>query len=581
MGTPPLPDRVRPVQLVLGVGAVLLVSAGATLASAYGGAWARTLLLVLAGIATGFALRYARLHSSAETLAAVAAALALAGIAPSGLTLDGEPVTAAALAVVLLGLHWLSPRTVVWPLAAWGAAQLAVLRTLDDVPAALHTGTYLLVTLIGLGVALFGRPLLGRIALVSTAPWWVAGVITGTTSAWTDTGAVPWLSALLVMAAAAGLLPARLRQPLDPLLGPPRAVPVLAGIVAGAAAVGPFSSLDPVVLAVTGFLGVLLATLPAAMLTGWRHGLFVPVSVTAGVVVSGLCLVQLATAGRWAALSLLLLLTALSTVPVVVRRPEERPVALPTVVGCLAASVLLALPDRILAPDVAAALLTCLYAVALLVGSAFDPGSRTATARAATLAAVGAVLLLAAHGDRQVLAAHLAVQGACTLGWAWRTGTVGAWRVGAAQLVVAVWVFAAAGDLRHVEWYSLSAAAGLLIASGRRLRHGPSWPAWGPALLVAVIPSAALAVIAPDSARAVGVLVAAAVALLLGTLAELRAPLLVGAFSALWITVGFGVRALPWPLGTALVIGVLLLALGLRGERRPVAGFGARLADLR
>ena len=96
--------------------------------------------------------------------------------------------------------------------------------------------------------------------------------------------------------------------------------------------------------------------------------------------------------------------------------------ALPTVVGCLAAAVLLALPDGILTPGVAAALLTVLYAVALVVGSAFDTGTRTATARVAALAAVSAVLLLAADGDRQVLAAHLAVQGAFTLGWAWRTG---------------------------------------------------------------------------------------------------------------------------------------------------------------
>ncbi len=287
---------------------------------------------------------------------------------------------------------------------------------------------------------------------------------------------------------------------------------------------------------------------------------------------SGLCLAQLATAGRWSALSLLLLLTALSTVPVVIRRPDERPVALPTVVGCLAASVLLALPDRILTPGVAAALLTVLYAVALVVGSAFDTGSRTATARVAALAAVSAVLLVAADGDRQVLAAHLAVQGACTLGWAWRTGAVTAWRVGAAQLVVAVWVFAAAGDLHHVEWYTLSAAAGLLIAAGHRLRSGPSWPTWGPALLVAVVPSAALAVIAPDAARAVGVLVAAAAALLLGTLAELRAPLLVGAFSALWIAVGFGVRALPWPLGTALVVGPFCSRWGCAASAVPSPG---------
>jgi hypothetical protein len=41
------------------------------------------------------------------------------------------------------------------------------------------------------------------------------------------------------------------------------------------------------------------------------------------------------------------------------------------------------------------------------------------------------------------------------------------------------------------------------------------------------------------------------------------------------------VRALPWPLLAALVVGVALLAVGLLRERRPVAAFGTRLADLR
>ena len=45
MPLPPLPYRARPPQVLLGVGAVLLVSAGATVASAYGGAPARLLLL--------------------------------------------------------------------------------------------------------------------------------------------------------------------------------------------------------------------------------------------------------------------------------------------------------------------------------------------------------------------------------------------------------------------------------------------------------------------------------------------------------------------------------------------------------
>ena len=590
-GGAPLPARLRPLQVVLGVGAVLLVSAGAGVAAAYEGLWAQVLLLVPAGIAIGCSLwaAHARLRSSAGVLAATGAALAVAGSSPAGLTLDGEPVSAALLATAFLAVHLVSPHTAVWPLAAWGAAQLAVLRTLDDVPPGLHSEVYLAVALAGLAIALFGRPMVARFALATTAPWWIAGVVTGTSSAWTDGGARPWVSALLVVTAAAGLLPARLRRPLDPLFGPPRAVPVVAGVVSGVAAVGPFAALDPVVVAVVGFGGVLLATLPASALTGWRRGFFVPVTVAAGIVVSGLCIVLLAAAGRWAALSLLLLLTALPTALVAVRRPEERPVALPTVVGCLAAAVLFALPDDMLDQGPAAVLLTALYAVAMTAGSGLDPGSRVATARAAALAGMTAVVLAAAAGNRPVLAAHLAVQGVCTLGWAWRTGgaapaaalATAAWRVGAAQLVGAAWVLAAAEGATRLEWYTMSAAAGLLIASGRRLTHGPSWPAWGPALLVAVVPSAAVAVIAPDAGRTVAVLVAAAGVMLLGTLAEVRAPVVVGACTALWIAVGFTVRALPWPLATALVVGGLLLAVGTWRERRPVAGFGARLADLR
>jgi hypothetical protein len=47
------------------------------------------------------------------------------------------------------------------------------------------------------------------------------------------------------------------------------------------------------------------------------------------------------------------------------------------------------------------------------------------------------------------------------------------------------------------------------------------------------------------------------------------------------LAIGLTVRALPWQLGTALVVGSALLAIGMLRERRPVAGFDARLADLR
>ena len=55
----------------------------------------------------------------------------------------------------------------------------------------------------------------------------------------------------------------------------------------------------------------------------------------------------------------------------------------------------------------------------------------------------------------------------------------------------------------------------------------------------------------------------------------------IGAGTALALALGLTVRALPWPVATALVVGGVLLAVGARRERRPVAGFAVRLADLR
>ena len=156
------------------------------------------------------------------------------------------------------------------------------------------------------------------------------------------------------------------------------------------------------------------------------------------------------------------------------------------------------------------------------------------------VARLAAVLLLVGGGRHATLALVLAVQGLCTLGWAWRTGrrhrtadddeaSRAAWRVGAAQLVFAAWVGAATAGLAAVEWYSLPAAAGLLLAAGPRLRHGASWPAWGPGLLVAAVPSTVLAVTTSDGARAVGVLIVAAARAGRGARTGIRAPLMVGA----------------------------------------------------
>jgi hypothetical protein len=590
---PRLPWRARPPQVLLAVGAVLLVSAGAAVASVYGGAPVRLLLLALAATAAGFSWRAARagLRSSEETLAASAAGLGIAGSDLGGPVLQGDPATPALLAVVFLVLHRFVPTTVTWPLASWAAAQLAVLRALDWVPDQLRTETCLCVALVGLAVALFGRRVVARVALLTTAPWWLAGVLWGSAGAWVETGAEQWLAAALMIAAAFGLLVARLREALEPLLGPPRAVPVIAGLVAGAATTGAISSLGALAMTLTGYAGVLLATLSAAYLTGWRRGLLLPVALTAGIVMTVLSVVQLAAAGRWSQLCLLLVLTAAPTVFVAVHRPEDRPVAVPTALGCLAGAVLLALPDGLLSPVAAAVLLTALYGAAMAVGTALEPRTRHATAGAAAASMLATVLVLTAEREGAVLAGVLAVQGLCTLGWAWWTGAAArdeegsavpvAWRAGAAQLVLGAWIGAASADLAAVEWYSLPAAAGLLIAAGPHLARGPSWRSWGPGLLVAAVPSTVLAVVDTDGARAVGVLAVAAVAMVAGGRTGVRAPLLVGAGTALAVALGLTARTLPWPVAAAVVVGVLLLAVGMLRERRPVAGFGARLADLR
>lgn len=591
---PSLPERTRPPQVLLVVGAVLLVSAGATLATVQGGVLARIELLVLAVVAAALSIRAARadLRSSAETFAASAAGLALAGSDLASAPGTGHPLPAVLLAGVFVALHRVSHGPVAWLLAAWVAVQVAALRAVDVVPDAWRIELFLTVALVGLGVALFGRPLVARLALASTAPWWAAGVVGGVTEAWTAGMAERWLAAGLMASAAAGLVLARLRASLDVLLGPPRLVPLIAGLVTGAAVAGAWSAGGPVAVAVAGFTGVLVATLAAGELSGWRRGLFLPVALSGGVLLAVLSIGRLLHGRHWSELALLLLLTAAPTAWVALVRGDDRPVAVPTGIGCLAGAALLGLPDGWGSPTEVAALLTALYGASLLIAVGLDQDSRRATTVAGATSAAAAVILLGVDGDHAALAAHLAVQGAATLVWAWWSGragsaprgvadATGAWPVGATQLVLAGWLAAALADLDAVEAYTIPAALGLLLAAGRGLVRDPSRSAWGPGLVVAAAPSTVLAVVSPDALRAVLVLALAAAVMLAGARAGVRAPLTIGAGTAVVLALGLAVRALPWPVAAALVVGGALLLIGMRRERRPVAGFAARLADLR
>jgi hypothetical protein len=599
---PPLPYRARPPQVLLGVGAVLLVTAAAALASAYGGvlAWL-LLLLAAAGVAAlSLGATGARLRSSAETLAASAAGLGLAATAAGGPFLRGEPGTPLVLVAAFAALRVVAPSLVTWPLAAWAALQLAALRVLDELPAGAHAEGWLVVALIGLGVALTARRTVARVALVTTAPWWVLGVVGGTANVWTGGLGGRWTAAVLLVLVGAAVIPARLRRALEPLLGPARLAPVVTGIVSGTAITGVLSPAGVGAWVVAGWAAVVVAAVADVVLGGWRRGMLLPVAVAGGATVAALCVAQLVHARSWGALSLLLLLTALPPAVLTVLRPRERHVTAPVSVWCLTGAVLLALPADVLGPGAAAVLLAAVYTVAMGTGAGLVSDVRRPLARAAAPTGVAAIVLAGATGERTELLAVLVVQGLATLGWAVLAGrstgtdvaTAAAddavaeeisagWKVGAAHLTAAGWTAALLGDWHAIEAWTLPLALGLLVASGPRLLRGPSWPAWGPGLVVAAVPSTVAAVLNPGGPRPVPLLVLAVLALLAASRAGVRAPIDVSAATAVLLVLGLAVRALPWPLTAALLGGAGLLAWGTLREHRPVAGFRLRLAELR
>jgi hypothetical protein len=583
----PLPYRARALQVLLGVGAVLVDSGAAAVAGASGGSAARLPLAFLAVPLAAFSVHAARrgLRATEETLAACSAGLALVAAGWARGSTAAGIAAPAAVAVGLLLMAALVRTTAAWPVAAWVAAQLAALHATPALPASLHPTLFLSVSLAGLGVALFGRRLVARLALITTGPWWVAGVAGGTADAWTTTGAQRQLAAALLVAAAVGLLPIRLRRELDPFTGPRWLVPLVAGAVAGLGMAGAVAAVGIAGITGGGYAGILMATVLPEFLRGWRR-LFRPAVVAAGGVLVGSALIELLGGQRWAALCLLLFLTAAPTVLVAVWRPGERAVAVPAALGCLIAGVLVTVPAGLLTAGAAAVVLTALFGSGLLVAAGLPANARRPTLVAAGAAAGVALALTAWFRDRDALAVVLALQGALTTGWGGWTAVPeapasAAWRLGAVQLVVAAEIAAYDSGLRVLEAYTLPIAAGLLLGSGPALVRGPSWPAWGPGLLVAAVPSALLAVLAADRARPVVVLAVAAVAMVAAGAAGVRAPLMVGAGTAIAVALGLAVEALLWPLAGVLAVGAGLLVVGARREQLPLAWFSARLADLR
>ncbi|MGK5113827.1 hypothetical protein MY520_17705, partial [Geodermatophilus sp. CPCC 205506] len=420
---PPLAYRVRGLEWLLAVGVLLVAIAGAGLTAVFGGSW---ILVGLVGLAAAAALAswagaVAVLPRSEEAFATAAVALTAVAVGARGPVLTGSvwPLVVVGGAFAVLG--FLLPRPAVWPLATWAAAQVAVLRAFEGVPTGLpEVGLAVGTALAGLATACAARPVVARFALLTALAWWTAGVVGAVTVAWTGAGPGRWVSVVLAAVSAAALLAARERAILRPLLRPPSAVPVLAGIAVGAAVGAALHSPGPVAVPLAGYLGVGVASAAAALLTGATRRVVLPPVAAACATLIVLCLVQLLAEERWTALTWLFAVTAALCLLTGLLRADERPAVIPTAVACGGLAALCTVPPGgPAAARGAAVALSALYLLALAAGLGMDARTRRPTAVTGAACAAAAAALLVAVGSRGQLAAHLAVQGACTTAWAW------------------------------------------------------------------------------------------------------------------------------------------------------------------
>ena len=140
-------------------------------------------------------------------------------------------------------------------------------------------------------------------------------------------------------------------------------------------------------------------------------------------------------------------------------------------------------------------------------------------------------------------------------------------------LTVASWIRLADNDIQTVEWYTVPAAAALLVYGIRRLRHDPgesTWRCLGPGMALALTPSLLLALDEPISWRGLFVGLASVALVALGVRVRLAAPFALGvvatgllALRNLWPVAAFIPR---WTL--LFIVGGVLLAVGLTWESR-------------
>jgi hypothetical protein len=584
---PPPRHRISPQQVLLGLGALLVVAAAIAFVAV---AWTRlglvfqsVVVLAVTAAACAVSAWTARrgLRATEEALAASGAALlavALAAAHALGLAgLDAVPgrlwtaVSCAVVAATALALGRATRSTITWPLVALLAAQPVPLLLLPDGAAAGAAGVAVAlgVGLLDLVVLLYLRPVLAPIAQVLAGAWVGGAAVGGVSVAWARGSLHSW-TATLLLAAAGGVTLALFRDPrLAARLPAARSV---AGVSAGVAAAALAGSLDG-----AGTPGrAVAAGLGLALLAAAVPAVGAPVVLAAllagGTVLASAAALLMLSAGELGLLALAVLAGTVPAALAAVRLAAVRRPAVAAVLLCPAASVLLAHAHGWLTAAVAG-LLLALVAAAGFTLAAVRAGApeEFVAAGAAALAGLTAGLNTASSLAWGQVAIQLAVAGAAAGAYALVAHRRWVGVAAVADLVAACWIATAGTGVETAEAYTLPAALGLLVVALPALRAGArSWAAEGPAAAVALAPSALVVVDQPSTVRLVLVVVGAGALTVAGTLTHRQAPFVVGAGALALVVLG---RLAPYaPLLprwlTLAVVGLLLLVVGATYERR-------------
>lgn len=430
---------------------------------------------------------------------------------------------------------------------------------------------------------------------IETVPW-----LAGVTLAIVPSLLVPptpvrsWLlvaACLLAAVGVAAVTPARTRDLAASTVG------ILLGGTVIAGWFGILSLSDPHGLAVGLVAGAGVAAV-GAVLT-WRR--IPPVGLSVGAATAGAVVVALAVVTRGSgSIGETLLIAGLAGLGALVAatslgRAGWMPTGAALAIGGVAVAIiaigvrlvaLAPIADAGLEPDVwflAAALLVAAVAlIALRANAATAPLVGIALATALAGVAFGEAWSIAA-GDASLQTARAAVT-VILLTAASVAASLCRERIGVVPAItgaISVAVVAVAaltvGAADPIEIVTVVPALGLLMLGVRRLRTDPAartWPALGPGLLLATVPSLMLDFGPNELWRIVALGVAAVTLVVIGATRRLQAPLVVGsivllihALAQLWPWVASAYDAVPWWLWVGLG-GILLIVIAARYEKQ-------------